>query len=190
MHTKIRKLIVLLGFVVLAGCGTTYTFNNENFRSSAEGLAAQKLYFDNLISEIKVRDKKIQAKILVITPNRVTIEAVGMNRTGTPKQEIVDYVTETSENSYKFFFHALVKSQLFTQVESKLSEHPLKDARKDISNYSAVVYLHIISPTQMGWYLLKTGDEKPIPIVMDQLTKGSQRVESWIDSVESGFGKK
>jgi len=191
MKTMLRIAAFAVALSFLSGCTTTkYTFNNENYSSSADALSAHRSFLDKMLSELKVREKSIDKKVLVVTPNKSTIEAVGIKRTGTPKQEVIDFLAQHSETDFRFFYQALQKSKLFSQVESRLAEHVLKDARQEVDNYAAVVYLHLVSPTQVGWYMLKPGEDKPVQINIDALAKGTQRIESWVDGVETAYKQK
>lgn len=191
MKKYTKGFLFAVSLTMLGGCASIrYTFNNENYNSGADALAAQTIYIDKLLADVKVRDKSINAKVLVISPNQVTIEALGIKRTGTPKQEIIDYIKESSEKDFQSFGRALKKSMAFTQVELKVSEHPLKDARQEAGRYAAVVYLHLVSPTQMGWYMIKGEDGQPTNFSADPITKGAERSESWIDNAVSVYKRK
>lgn len=187
------KKIILVGAlaVFVAGCARDrYTYNNEDFSTPADALAAQAVHVDGLLKNIKVRDQSIDAKILVVTPTQSAHVALGITRKGSPKQEMIDYMGQSSERSFQAMGQALQKSKTFTQVDVTLAEHTLKAARQQIGNYSAVVYFHLLSPTQYGWYLLKQNNETPIQINLDPLAKGADRVESWIASIETNFKTK
>ncbi|MBK7414123.1 MAG: hypothetical protein IPJ38_02385 [Dechloromonas sp.] len=188
---KLLYIVVVLALLALSGCVTTkYTFNGESYRSSPDALAAQKVFLDKLLAEIKSRDNTIDAKVLVVTPAASTIEALGIKRTGTPKQEQIDFMTQFTVSDQLFFVDALKKSKLFKQVESRVAEHTLKEARLAEEKYSAVIYFHLVSPTQGGWYLIKSGIDAPTQINSDAIAKGAPRIESWIDSIESAYKKR
>lgn len=187
---KILCLAASLVLLSLSGCATMrYTFDGESYRSSADALAAQKDHLDKLLTDIKIRDTTIDAKVMVLTPAPATIEALGIKRTGTPKQELIDYITKFSVADQQLFVDALRKSKLFNQVESRVAEHTLKEARIAEDKYAAVIYFHLVSPTQVGWYLIKAGVDAPVQINSNTTAKGVPRMESWIDSVEAAYKK-
>jgi len=188
---KLLYIAAAFALLTLAGCATTrYTFNGESYRSGTDALAAQKDYLDKLLTEIKSRDNTIDTKVLVVLPAPTTIEALGIKRTGTPKQELIDYLTQFTVSDHQFFVDALRKSKLFKQVDLRVAEHTLKEARMAEDRYSAVIYYHLVSPTQFGWYLIKPNVDTPAQINSDAIAKGAPRIESWIDSVESAYKKR
>lgn len=186
------KLPVLLIIACLIGCGCStirYTYNGKNYGSSEEALAAHAKDIDGIVSEVAVRKDPINAKVLIVTPNSTTTSSIGINRKGTPAQPIIDFLGIYMERDFAARSKALQKSNAFTTVDARIAEFPVKEARASLDNYAAVVYLNMISPTQVGWYLLKSQDAPPVQINTDAMAKGAQRTESWIDSIVSEYRK-
>ena len=93
-------IVAAMGLLLLSGCaGTRYTYQGESYSSSDDALAAQKVYLQQLVSEVKPRDQSLDAKVLLLTPSSATVSALGINRTGTPLQEVIDYVTKATTNT-------------------------------------------------------------------------------------------
>lgn len=100
---KLLYIAAALALLSLSGCATQYNFNGESYRSSTDALAAQKGYLDKLLAGVKSRGTSIDAKVLVVTPAPATIEALGIKRTGTPKQDSIDYMTHVSHVGLSVF---------------------------------------------------------------------------------------
>ncbi|MBK7414936.1 MAG: hypothetical protein IPJ38_07235 [Dechloromonas sp.] len=132
------------------------------------------------------------AKIIVISPSKSTTEALGINKIGgtsLPKDSS-DYLGQIMENDYQLNGRALKKSKAFTEVDLKIADYPLKEARVLVENHSAVIYLNMLSPTQVGWYMLKSNNEAPVQINYNAIAKGSKRIDSWIDSATAAYRNK
>lgn len=181
-------ILLVLGGWLLGGCaGTRYTYQGESYSSSDSALAAQKSYLKQLVSEVKPRDRSIDAKVLLLTPSLSTVSALAINRTGTPRQEVVDYVAKATVADLEVMGDVLKQSKLFSLVEAQTVEHTLKEARLSEEKYSAILYFHLISPSQSGWYLLKPGLASPRQINFDALAKGTPRLESWVSNIEQAY---
>lgn len=181
--TKTSLALQIILMAVLSACGGRYTFNNESFSNPKDALAAHDLFMDKIIEEIPVREESIVAKIVVITPNKTTAEALAITRTGGGlAKESTEYLGQFLEDDFQLNGRALKKSKAFSNIELKVVDFPAKEARASIGKYSAVFYMNLVSPTQVGWYMLKTNDSPPVQINPDAIAKGSKRVDSWITS--------
>jgi hypothetical protein len=188
-----KKIVLFLGLLVvlsLSGC-TSYNFNNQNYSKASDALAAHSKFLDEIKQKISIKEATLPANVMIITPSKETCEAVGITRTGTPKKELTAYLGEFLESDYAYFPKYLVASKAFSNVESKIADYPIKEAHALIGKYSAVIYLHILSPSQIGWYMLKPGSNQPIQINMDaKAAPGAPKIDSWIDSVIAIYSSK
>jgi hypothetical protein len=188
------KIITLfLGIVIalsLSGCNS-YRFNNQNYSNASDALAAHSKYLEETKQNISIRKATIPGKVMVITPTKETCEAVGITRTGTPKKELTAYLGEFMESDYAYFSKFLSASRAFSNVESRIADYPIKDAHALSGKYSAIIYLHILSPSQIGWYVLKSGSHQPIQINIDaKAAPGAPKIDSWIDNIIAIYSSK
>lgn len=189
-----KKIALILGVVLavsLSGCSTNYSFNNQNYSKASDALAAHTKFLDEIKQNITIKPSTLPGSVMIITPSKETCEAVGITRTGTPKKEMTAYLGEFLESDYAYFSKFLSASKAISTVESKITDFPIKDAHALSGKYSAVIYLHILSPTQVGWYMLKPGSNQPIQINMDaKAAPGAPKIDSWIDSVIVNYSTK
>ena len=183
---NIKKTLCLsIATLSLTGCATTtYTFDNKHYKNSAVALAAHDKYLGDLLNNISVLPVQISGTAIVITPSKDTCEALGIAWKGRPNKAVKNYLGTFEESDYAYFSKYLEKSRGFTHVESMIVDYPQVEARKATGNYVAIIYLHMISPTQVGWFLLTPGSSSPKQISFDQLAEpGVTRIDSWVNEI-------
>lgn len=184
-----RLVIACLALLVaaLSGCAS-FTYNNEKFSSASAAYAAQKTRLESVKDNIAVVSPTIAGTLLVITPSKATIEAVGITRRGSPSQELVDYVAQITATDAEYMAKHIAASKAFASVEGRVSDYPLKEARKESGRYTAVMYLHMLSPAQVGWYLMKSNGDDPIQINSDATAEaGAPKINSLIRNAVAAY---
>lgn len=180
-----RLVVVFFFLVTLGACsGNQFSYNAQKYPSARVAYDAQYVHIDSIAKDIRAVPQRISGDAVVITPSRTTIEALGMTRTGSPKRQFVEYVAVTTERDYESFSRYLDASGAFSTVDSMVVDFPQKDAREVRARYAATIYLHMKSPTQIGWFLLTPTSKSPKPISFDSLSAfGSARIDSWVQSI-------
>jgi hypothetical protein len=181
-----KKNLLLISFLFLiTGCATTYTYDNQQFSSAEKALAAQQTLFTSIEENINVFDKEKFQKILLLTPSKETCEALGITKTGAPKKEILDYISSVLTRDYAKFGDYLRKSKLSNVTNSKIVDYPKTESRQYVNQYDAVIYLHMLSPSQISWYLV-TKDMEPTIISMDPMAKDvNEKIASWLNAINT-----
>ncbi len=186
---KLRHGLLCALLLLLGGC-VTYTYNGGSYHSADEALAAQQQFNDQTLAHVTRLKHADPGTALVILPSRSTIEANGVTRTGTPDHKVIDYVVTLLSNDYSYFPRYLEASGAFAKVENRVVDYPLREAHDAQGKYAAVVYLHMISPQQVGWFVLKPGAQAPTAVNFDTMAQaGAPRIDSWVKGVvEAGKG--
>jgi len=132
----------------------------------------------------------ISGTAIVITPSKETCEALGVTKSGAPRQEFIDYAATNEQYEFANFYKYLEKSKAFSRVESRIVDHPLLEARNVSASYVATIYLHMVSPSQVGWYMLTPGAKEPKQINFDATAApGAPKINSWIKSIVDNMSK-
>jgi hypothetical protein len=183
----------LLAFFViffLSGC-SNYTYNNRNFQSADAALSAHENDIALYTTQIAQSTVKISGKALVITPTKKTTEALGITSKNSPPPAFIDYLGRYMEREYLAFSEYLKASNAFDDVVSQVVDHPAVYAKNAFNDYAATVYLHMLSPTQVSWYLITPNTDEPQQINIDNLANtGPERINSWVKDIVSKTGGK
>jgi hypothetical protein len=181
---KNRTRVIILSVALLAvGCAS-YTYNNKTYSSAGAALGAQSAFLQSIEDSIQSQGTMIPGRAIVITPSKATCVALGVVRKASPPPEFVDYAAESAFRDYAAFPGYLRKARAFSEVEAKVSDQPMLEAKKLQKDYAATIYLHMLSPSQVGWYLLTPGADEPKQINFDATSEGgAPRVSSWIRDV-------
>jgi hypothetical protein len=186
MNVRNFWVLVMLGSL-LAGCAS-YTYNNEKFRSAEDAYASQKVRLDSIKGSIAIVSPTINGSLLVIAPSKTTFAAVGITRKGSPGDQLVEYVARISATDAEYMAQYFSASKAFSSVDGRVSDYPLKDARKESDKYTAVLYLHMLSPSQIGWYLLTPTDDEPIQVNFDATAApGPDKINSLIANTVKAY---
>lgn len=183
---KIRNCLSLASVLfLLTGC-ITFTYNNQSYRSAEAALAAHDNDLAAYKNQINESTIKIPGTALVVTPTKKTTKALGITTKNSPPPEIIDYLGEYLEKDFSTFAEFLRESQVFDEVVLRIVDFPPVYAKDKINDYAAVIYLHMISPSQKSWYLINSRNEYPQQINFDNLSNtGSERINSWIKDLTS-----
>lgn len=187
---KFKKVVLgvltLTAAIFLSGCATTYSFNNQTYKSADTAIQAHQDFLNSILPQIKpvVETAKIK-KVLIVTPTKATCEKLGITKTGSPKREILDYLGTYLKNDFAFHQKFLEKSNMFEVIEHEYAEIPRNAAKNKVGEYDFVVYLDMISPQQISWYITSAeGSDKQINI--DNMAPvGSARIQSWLSDINS-----
>jgi hypothetical protein len=99
---------------------------------------------------------------------------------------MVDFLGTVLERDFSHFGQVLDRSQLFSGVDTRVVDHPQADAKTPSmrSGYIATIYLALISPSQVGWYMLRPGADQPAQIDFDHMAAaGAPRLNSWVAAI-------
>jgi hypothetical protein len=190
MARKNRNILGVIGLslfaLCLGGCGNTYTFNNQSYSSSEAALTAHAKYLEDIEADIVPIDNQPNGTAVIITPSKKTCEALGITRTGHPKEELVTYLGEYLEDDYAYFGNFLIKGNVFKSVEHEITDFPQQRARALNNKYSATIYLELLSPTQSSWRIIIPPESKSEQINMDGSAKpGAPQIQSWINDIHT-----
>lgn len=172
----------------LSGC-YTYTYNNKNFQSADAALSAHENDLALYTTQITESTVKISGKALVVTPTKKTTEALGITTKNSPPPKLIDYLGRYQERDYLAFSEYLKASNAFDDVVLKVVAHPVVYAKDAVNDYAATIYLRMLSPTQISWYMITPNTGEPQQINFDNLANtGSERINSWVKDIVSKAG--
>ena len=57
------------------------------------------------------------------------------------------------------------------------------EARQTADKYVATIYLQMLSPTQVGWYLQKPDGSAPVEIHLIVALNGAPKINSWVRNI-------
>lgn len=180
-----QGVAIVLFLVYLTGCATSYSYDNQTYKTADDALAAQQTNFQILEKSVEVIGSENFDKVLVLTPSQETSGALGVTKTGAPKKEAIDYVSSILSRDYAKFSDYVRKSQISKFTEGKVVDYPKTESTKYVEQYDAVIYLHMLSPSQVSWYILTKGNE-PRVISMDPMAKnGKEKIASWLKAINA-----
>jgi hypothetical protein len=190
---KLRLFKIVFCFVLLlimTGCANTYKYKGENFSSPEEGLVAQKKDLDDIKSQITPTDKKHGGTAAVVIPTLETFIALGIKKTGNPKQELTDYVGKSLVASYSLMYDCLNQRKIFDKVTLIEDKFPIPMAKKIIAEYDVVIYLNLAGPEQAQWFMKVAPNYKNISLDFDKSKAvGAPRVLSWLENIEKNLNE-
>jgi hypothetical protein len=170
------------------GCASHYKYAGISYGSAEEALSAQKIHFDKIKSEITPTEKKRGGTAAVVIPNFDTFVALGIRKTGNPRQEFTDYIGHSLVASYRNMYNCLDQRKVFDKVTLIEDGYPIPAAKKAISEYDSVIYLNMAGPDQVQWFMRAAPDYKSLPVNIDNSKPaGSPRVLSWIDDIDKNL---
>jgi hypothetical protein len=179
----IRCLLVLVVAATLSGC-SAYTYNDARYGSQQAAFAAQAVDMEAAVQGIEIQPRTIDGTALVLIPSRRTIEATSLTKTGTPAKALITYIVSLLAADYGNMSRCLAASRAFSNVESRVVDFPVREARDSADEYAATIYLQTLTPTQGGWLLLRPGLEIPAQVHMDTIAApGAPRINSWIADI-------
>lgn len=189
LKLRLFKVVFCFGLlVVMAGCGNTYKYKGENFRSPEEALAAQKTDLDGIKSQITPTEKKRGGSAAVVIPTFETFVALGIKKTGNPKQELTDFIGKSLVAAYRTMFDNLDKRKIFDKVTLIEDNYPIPAAKKIIAEYDVVIYLNLAGPEQAQWFMRIAPHYKNITLDADKSkVAGYPRVMSWLENIEKNL---
>ncbi|MDP2853421.1 MAG: hypothetical protein Q8O28_04140 [Smithellaceae bacterium] len=190
-NVKLRLFKLSFCFVVLLlmmGCGNTYKYKGQNFHSPEEALNAQKIDLCDIKSQITPIQKKRGGTAAVVIPTFETFVALGVKKTGNPKQELSDYIGKILVASNSTMYDLIDQRKIFDKVTLIEDNYPIPVVKKIIAEYDVVIYLDLVSPEQAQWFMRVTPDYKIMPLNSDK----SKVVRypgtlSWLENIENNL---
>lgn len=180
-------LIVVSSFLVSA-CSTV-TYNGVGYSSTAEALQAQDRDFLKLAEKISPLEKPMLTKAMLVIPDKIAIGDKGIIKGRLASPDAVDYVSTVTYRYNRYLKEALLKRNIFSQIDIFETADTEGYALEKIKDYPVVVYYKLVNPTQQGWYLLGKDNEK-IPFTFDaRLPAGNERFISLITALERELQK-
>jgi hypothetical protein len=172
--------------LMLVGCSSTvYKVGGETFRSEEQALAAQKIRLDEITTQITPTEKKRGGSAVIIIPTFNTFMALGVKKTGNPKQELVEYVGRSSVANYRAMFDFVDKRRIFDKVTLIEDDYPVPTAKKMTAKYNAVIYFDLAGPNQAQWFVRAEPNYKNMLLDSDKSkAAGYSRTVSWLDNIE------
>ena len=182
----IKVFLLVLTIPLISGCGVKYTFNNKTYSSAESGLAAQQKFFQEIESKIKPSNKNFAGKAIIITPSKKTCKALGIKRTGHPTEDIINYIANAFVADTSYFGNYIKSNNLFDSIHSVIDDYPKQYANKIKNDYIATIYLHMVSPDQIGWFIMVSPQNIPKQINFDNTADpGYPKIQSWLDNVKN-----
>ena len=178
-----RATLLVCVLAIVAGCGPrlTYRYGGQAYRSQDQALAAAAKSHASMVEQIVPAMNRVGGALDVYVPDRNAIMERGIRRTGEPRQEILDYVSESMMLANKSVYDALVKRNSFDRVTLHYSngEHITPKAGE------RAVYLYAPNVDGISWFFASAA--VPRERIHFDMTKPdrSARVQYWIDSVEA-----
>ena len=183
-NNKFYKYFLLVIFLTVTSCAHQYSFNNKSYTSPNEALDAHKAYLQEIQNNIIPNSSVPKKKAIVITPSKNTCEALGITRKGSPTKDMIDYLGNFLEDDYAFFSNYLLKSNLFSSVDSAINDFPVQYANKVKKDYSATIYLDMKSPNQISWFIMVPPEYTPKQLHFDNMAEnGAPKIQSWINGI-------
>jgi hypothetical protein len=175
--------LALLLAVLLAACGPrlTYRYGGVAYRSQDQALAAAQKSHASMVDQIAPAKNRVGGTLDVYVPDRSAVMERGIRRTGEPRQEILDYVAESSMLNFQSVYDALVKRNAFDRVVM----HYTNGQHIKPKTGERAVYLYMPNVDGTGWFY--TSDVVPSERIHFDMTKPdrAQRVQYWLESVEA-----
>jgi hypothetical protein len=174
---------ICIAALLLAACGPriTYRYGGQVYRSQDRALAAARSNHAGMVEQIVPATNRVGGTLNVYIPDRSAIMDRGIRKTGEPRQEILDYVTETSMLANQSLYDALIKRNSFDNVVLNYStgQHVTPKTGE------RAVYLYLPNVDGQGWFY--ASEVVPRERIHFDMTKPdrAQRVQYWIDSVEA-----
>jgi hypothetical protein len=173
------KVLVAAAGLVLGGCGTTYKYDNQTFKSSSEALAYQSRVLSAGISNLKPAESKIGGTLRIYFPNQDVIRAKSI--TGNAAGNVGDYLVAVTMADVSKLKQAFEQRQSFDAVELNYSQGEHKKAEPGVH----VIYLYLESPQVLGWYYIGAAVPKS-PLAFDRgTTDKTEKYRLFTESVES-----
>jgi len=190
LKLRLFKIVFFIALLtIMIGCGNTYKYKDQNFRSPEEGLAAQKTDLDSIISQITPANKKHGGTAVVVIPTLEVFSDLGVKKTGHPEQELVDYVGKSIAASYINMYDCLKQRKIFDKVTLIEDKYPIPKVKNIITEYDVLIYLDF-APEQIHWFMKVAPDYKDIPLDFDKSKDlGYPRTLSWLDNIEINLDK-
>lgn len=184
---KDKTVFFIFLLFLLNGCAS-YTFNDQSYTSPEAALSAHKVFLFEIEKEIKPSNFTIKEDVIIITPSKITCEALGIIKNGVPAKSVTDYLGAYLEQDFAYFSNFLKKSKMFKSVDHKIEDSSLQYANKVKNDFFATIYFDMQSTTQASWFIMVSPDNIPKQINFDKMAKtGALRIQSWIDDVHKHF---
>jgi hypothetical protein len=186
---RLFKVVVCFGLLaIMVGCGNTYKYKGENFRTPEEALAAQKTDLDGIKSQIIPTEKKRGGSAAVVIPTFETFVALGIRKKGNPSQELTDFIGKSLVASFRAMYDCLDKRKIFDKVTLIQDNYPIPVAKKIIAEYDVVIYLNLAAPDQAQWFIKVAPNYKNTTLDSDKSkAAGYPRVMSWLENIEKNL---
>ena len=176
-------VLICLTAVLVSACGPriTYRYAGQAYRSQDQALAAARKSHADMVGQIVPARNRVGGTLDVYVPDRNAIMDRGIRKTGEPRQEILDYITESSMLSYQSIYDALVKRNSFDRVVLHYSngEHisPKRGER--------AVYVYQPNVDGIGWFYSSDAVQRERVHFDTTKPDRAQRIQYWIDGVEA-----
>ena len=195
-----RKIITaIIAITFFWGCSRAmYLYKDDTYGSSEAALQAQRDDINQMIAEIKPTNNPLGAKALVVLPSKKLIERKALKITdsgllvvdfpppgsgayGSARHDIMEHSITATEFNFDAKTEMLKRRKIFDEISVTKSDQPETVTSSD---YNIVIYLKLMAPDQMQWYIRTSLTDKPFPIYSDQSLRGVQQNLSWLDYLE------
>lgn len=179
-----RVVGIIITIIFLYGCisQSVYGYKGAQYASSEAALQAQRDDINQMIAEIKPTNNPLSGKALVVLPSRRLIESKAIKLlTGSLSRHWIEHLLTAVELENDARAEALKRRKIFEEIAVTKSDQP---ETVTSPNYNFIIYLKLMSPDQMQWYLKTSSTNKSFPIYSDQSLPGMQQIFFWLDYIE------
>jgi hypothetical protein len=171
------KIVATCAVVLsLSGC-MTYKYDGKTYHSKDEAVAAERAYYDRVLSEIKPLEAPVAQHARFCIPSSQIVYERATHGGAAGRQ----YVAETIEIAMKYVYDSLQKRRIFTTVDFEWTngDHVTPTSGED------VIYFYLPEPKTGGYYFLSDA-VKRTPVTFDRGNPDpTGRMMYFLDSVQS-----
>ena len=175
-----RVILFAATALFLSGCVTQAHYDGQTFNSIPEAYSYQLSKYSEAIAAIEPLPEPILENGAYVILDRFTIDS--FNRQVRPNIQILelDYLFTLAENDYRNVHQALIKKNIFRNLEIIASN----GSKPDLLDYDGVIYHYAPNPSTQGYFFMSPYvDDKPIPISRGYDT-WVERLENWFEEIE------
>ncbi len=180
--------IIAIGICILflTGCKPTFTYNHVAYSSCEAALTAAQQDAQQKLSTVKSRPSPVNCSAKVVIPTFKKIGIDGVYRRGSPDLAQVNYVAKVIYLGFRGMGAALVKRNLFTEVDFR---EAFDTQAPDIGDHDFLIWLDLNERGMAHWYMLSKVSDEKIEIPVDLSLAGVNRLATWLANIEQAVAK-
>lgn len=176
-----KKITLLLVVFAVPACATaTYMYDNVNYPTRVQALAAVNKDIRWGLEGVDISPEPIAEKIRIVMPNRELTEKYGVQKDALTPRDSIEYVRDVLYRGNKAVVTGVRRSNLFKQVEFVEVDSTFNPP---FGSSQYMLLLHAPSFGKFQWYLLTKQPEARIPLSIDQAALQVERLQSFLDNL-------